>query len=109
MPNTAAHYRERNVAVIFPVNSERETGYRRYNNEVVPEICAENSDMIPFASVDPHKGKMGAKSNRFIFRRQRNHRSRPENGTCSSSSRRSIRTACLAARSTTADVRPVKA
>jgi uncharacterized protein len=60
---TAAHFREKNVAaVIFPVDAERETGYRRYKNEEVAELAAENSDiLIPFASIDPHKGKLGAR------------------------------------------------
>ena len=50
--DTAAYYRERNIAaVIFPVDAERETGFRRYSNEEVAGICAENDDiLIPFAS-----------------------------------------------------------
>lgn len=65
---TAAHYREQNIAaVIFPVDSERETGYRRYKNEEVAEECAANSDiLIPFASIDPHKGKLGAREARNL-------------------------------------------
>ena len=61
IPETAAHYRAQNIAsVIFPVDAERETGYRRYKNEEVAELAAEHSDvLIPFASIDPHKGKMG--------------------------------------------------
>jgi predicted TIM-barrel fold metal-dependent hydrolase len=68
VPETAAHYREQNVAaVIFPVDAERETGYRRYKNEEVAEIAAENSDiLIPFASIDPHKGKIGAREARRL-------------------------------------------
>jgi len=67
---TAAYYRERNVAaVIFPVDSERETGFRRYSNEQVAEKCAENADiLIPFASIDPHKGKAGAREARRLVR-----------------------------------------
>jgi uncharacterized protein len=66
IPETAAHYREKNVAaVIFPVDAERETGYRRYKNEEVAQLAAENSDiLIPFASIDPHKGKLGAREAR---------------------------------------------
>ena len=65
---TAAHYRAQNIAaVIFPVDAERETGYRRYSNEEVAEIAAENSDvLIPFASIDPHKGRMGAREARRL-------------------------------------------
>ena len=68
MVETAAHYRAQNIAaVIFPVDSERETGYRRYKNEEVAEIAAENSDvLIPFASIDPAKGKLGAREARRL-------------------------------------------
>jgi predicted TIM-barrel fold metal-dependent hydrolase len=53
--------------VIFPVDAERETGYRRYKNEEVAEIAAENDDiLIPFASIDPHKGKAGAREARRL-------------------------------------------
>jgi len=63
IPETAAYYRERNIAcVIFTVDSERATGRRRISNEEVAEFAAQNSDiMIPFASIDPAKGKMGAR------------------------------------------------
>ena len=65
---TAAYYRERNIAaVIFPVDAERETGYRRYNNEEMAEAAARHSDiLIPFASIDPAKGKMGAREARRL-------------------------------------------
>ncbi len=68
VPETAAHYREQNIAaVIFPVDAERETGFRRYKNEEVAELCAEHSDiLIPFASIDPHKGKLGAREARNL-------------------------------------------
>lgn len=60
---TAAYYRERNIAaVIFPVDAERETGFHRYSNDDVARICAENSDiLVPFASIDPWKGKMAVR------------------------------------------------
>ena len=65
---TAAHYREKNIAaVIFPVDSERETGYRRYDNYEVADACAKNDDiLIPFASIDPAKGKLGAREARDL-------------------------------------------
>ncbi len=65
---TAAHYREQNIAaVIFPVDAERETGYRRYKNEEVAELAAQHSDiLIPFASIDPAKGKLGAREARNL-------------------------------------------
>ncbi|MCB1367409.1 MAG: amidohydrolase, partial [Rhodobacteraceae bacterium] len=70
IPETAAHYRAQNIAaVIFPVDAERETGYRRYKNEEVAELAAENDDiLIPFASIDPWKGKMGVREARRLVR-----------------------------------------
>jgi predicted TIM-barrel fold metal-dependent hydrolase len=67
---TAAYYRERRIGcVIFPVDSERETGFRRYENEEVAEIAARNADiMIPFASIDPAKGRLGAREARRLVR-----------------------------------------
>jgi predicted TIM-barrel fold metal-dependent hydrolase len=66
---TAAHYRKQNIAaVIFPVAGERDTGYRRYKNEEVAQIASENSDiLIPFASIDPAKGKLGAREARRLI------------------------------------------
>ena len=60
---TAAYYRSKKIAaVIFPVDAERETGFRRYSNYEMLEIAAENSDvLIPFVSIDPHKGKLGVR------------------------------------------------
>ena len=70
VPETAQHYRDQNIAaVIFPVDAERETGYRRYANEEVAELAAENNDvLIPFASIDPHKGKMGQREARRLIK-----------------------------------------
>ncbi len=67
---TADYYRERKIGcVIFPVDAERETGFRRYKNEEVAEIAAANDDiMIPFASIDPAKGKAGAREARRLVR-----------------------------------------
>ncbi|MEQ8702002.1 MAG: amidohydrolase family protein, partial [Bauldia litoralis] len=68
IPETAAYYRERNIGcIIFSVDAERETGYRRYNNEEMAELANENGDiMIPFASIDPAKGKTGAREARRL-------------------------------------------
>ena len=67
---TAAYYRERKIAaVIFPVDAERETGFKRYENEEVARICADNNDiLIPFASIDPAKGRAGAREARRLVR-----------------------------------------
>jgi uncharacterized protein len=70
VPQTAEYFRERKIgAVIFGVDAERETGFRRYNNEEIAELAAENSDvLIPFASIDPAKGKAGAREARKLIR-----------------------------------------
>jgi uncharacterized protein len=66
---TAAYYRARKIgAVIFTVDSESEMGFRRYSNEEVAEKAAANSDvLIPFASIDPAKGKAGAREARRLI------------------------------------------
>ena len=68
IPETAAYYRARRIAaVIFAVDAEAETGHRRYNNEDVATLAAEHSDvLIPFASIDPAKGKLGAREARRL-------------------------------------------
>jgi hypothetical protein len=44
LQQTAAHYREQNIAAVtFPVDAERETGYRRYANEEVAELGAKTA------------------------------------------------------------------
>ncbi len=65
---TAAYFRERNIAAcIFAVDSERETGFRRFNNyEVAEQAAAESDILIPFASIDPAKGKLGAREARDL-------------------------------------------
>lgn len=66
---TAAHFREQNIAaVIFPVDAERETGYRRYSNdEVLAEVAKHKDILIPFASIDPWKGKMAVREARRLI------------------------------------------
>jgi uncharacterized protein len=58
---TAAYYRERRMAaVVFTVDSEYLTGHPRIANEEVADGCAAHPDvLIPFASVDPHRGRAG--------------------------------------------------
>jgi uncharacterized protein len=65
----AAYYRARKMAcVIFPVDMEAATGLVRVSNEEVAEVAAENADvLIPFASIDPAKGKMGAREARRLI------------------------------------------
>jgi uncharacterized protein len=67
---TIAYYRERKIGlVMFTVDSEHELGVRRIPNEEVADAAAENSDMmVAFASIDPHKGKLGAREARRLIR-----------------------------------------
>jgi predicted TIM-barrel fold metal-dependent hydrolase len=69
IPEVAQYYRERNIAaVIFPVDCEAEMGHTRIANEEVAEVAAEHADvLIPFASIDPAKGKMGAREARRLI------------------------------------------
>ena len=66
---TAQFYRERKMAaVIFTVDCEAEMGITRIMNEEVAEVAAEHNDvLIPFASIDPHKGKMGVREARRLI------------------------------------------
>jgi predicted TIM-barrel fold metal-dependent hydrolase len=59
IPELAAYYRERHLAaVVFTVDAETATGHPPIDNEEVAAACAEHADvLIPFASVDPHKGR----------------------------------------------------
>jgi uncharacterized protein len=64
----AAYYRERKmVAVVFTVDAEHATGTPPVPNEEVAEGCAVNSDaLIPFASIDPWRGKAGVQEARKL-------------------------------------------
>jgi predicted TIM-barrel fold metal-dependent hydrolase len=66
---TVAYYRERKIGLImFTVDSEFEMGNRRIPNEEICEAAKENSDMMmAFASIDPHKGRMGAREARRLI------------------------------------------
>src|ERR1700710_3238169 len=47
VPETAAYYRAKKiVAVIFPVDAERETGFRRYRNYEMLEGAAEKYNVL---------------------------------------------------------------
>jgi uncharacterized protein len=69
IPEMAAYYRERKMAaVIFTVDSESAAGLPRISNEEVCEGASEHSDvLIPFASIDPAKGKMGVREARRLI------------------------------------------
>ena len=66
---TVAYYREKKIGlVMFTVDSEAQLGRRRIPNEEICEAAQKNSDMmIAFASIDPHKGKMGAREARRLI------------------------------------------
>jgi hypothetical protein len=66
----AAYYRERRMAaVVFTVDAEYLTGQARIPNEEVAEGCAAHPDvLIPFASVDPHRGAAGVREARRLVR-----------------------------------------
>ncbi len=66
---TIAYYRERRIGlVMFTVDAESHIGRRRIPNEEVADAAARNADlMIAFASIDPHKGKMGAREARRLI------------------------------------------
>ena len=62
----ADHYRERRMAaVIFTVDDEAGMGRPRLGNAEVLAAAEANPDvLIPFASVDPHKGKLAVREAR---------------------------------------------
>ncbi|WIM94106.1 amidohydrolase family protein [Actinoplanes oblitus] len=59
----AAYYRDRRMAaVVFTVDAEHATGHPRIANEEIAANCAEHPGvLIPFASIDPHKGRAGVR------------------------------------------------
>ncbi len=70
IPETIAYYRERKIGlVMFTVDTEFELGVRRIANEEVSDAARDNSDiMVAFASIDPHKGKLGVREARRLIR-----------------------------------------
>ncbi|TYC84948.1 amidohydrolase family protein [Novosphingobium sp. BW1] len=69
MPEIAQIYREQNIAFcLFTVDCESGVGAKRVSNYEVAEFAAANADVcIPFASIDPRKGKMGAREARDLI------------------------------------------
>jgi predicted TIM-barrel fold metal-dependent hydrolase len=65
----ADYYRQRNMlAVIFTVDDEAGMGRRRLGNDEVLAAARENPDvLIPFGSVDPHKGKLAVREIRELI------------------------------------------
>ncbi|WP_348753527.1 amidohydrolase family protein [uncultured Aquincola sp.] len=69
MAEALAYYRAQKVGfVMFCVDAEAQIGRRRIPNEEIAEAARDNPDiMIAFGSVDPHKGKMGAREVRRLI------------------------------------------
>jgi predicted TIM-barrel fold metal-dependent hydrolase len=67
----AAYYRERNMlAVLFTVDDEAGLGRRRLGNDEVLAAAEAHPDvLIPFGSVDPHKGKLGVREAQELIER----------------------------------------
>jgi uncharacterized protein len=65
----ADYYRERSMlAVVFTVDDEAGMGRARISNDEVLTAAAANTDvLIPFASIDPHKGKLGVREARRLI------------------------------------------
>ena len=68
--DVAAYYRERKLAaVVFTVDAETVTGRPAVRNEEIAEVAAANPDvLIPFASLDPHKGSRAVDEARRLVR-----------------------------------------
>ncbi|MEV0318517.1 amidohydrolase family protein [Streptomyces sp. NPDC050658] len=68
LPEIAAYYRERRMAaVVFTVDAESATGTEPVPNEEVAEAAAAHPDvLIPFASIDPFRGRSGVRQARRL-------------------------------------------
>jgi uncharacterized protein len=66
--DVAAYYRARDMAaVVFTVDYESVSGRPPVSNEEVAEAAAANPDvLIPFASIDPARGRAGARAARRL-------------------------------------------
>ncbi|TDC83699.1 amidohydrolase family protein [Actinomadura sp. 7K507] len=64
----ASYYRERRMAaVVFSVDIENATGHPALSNEEIADAAAEHPDvLVPFASIDPAKGRAGARAFRRL-------------------------------------------
>ena len=68
VPEMAGMYRKLKMAfVVFSVDAPKEP--RKITNEEIAELAHQNSDVaIPFASIDPHRGKEGVEAARRLIR-----------------------------------------
>jgi predicted TIM-barrel fold metal-dependent hydrolase len=71
MDETIAFYREKKIGFVnFTVDAESQLGRTRITNEEIADAAAANADiMIAFGSIDPHKGRMGAREARRLVER----------------------------------------
>jgi predicted TIM-barrel fold metal-dependent hydrolase len=70
VPELAGYYRERRMAaVVFGVDSVSQTGEEPVpSNEEVAELAGEQADvLVPFASIDPHRGAAGVRAARRLI------------------------------------------
>jgi len=69
MPEIVELYRESGIAFcLFTVDAESGMGAKRVSNYEVAEMAAKNDDIcMAFASIDPHKGKLGAREARDLI------------------------------------------
>jgi predicted TIM-barrel fold metal-dependent hydrolase len=67
--DVAAHYRERRMAaVIFPLDNGSSRGEPGVSNEEVAEAAARHPDvLIPFASIDPWRQRLGVREARVLI------------------------------------------
>jgi predicted TIM-barrel fold metal-dependent hydrolase len=68
VPEIAADYRDKKMAaVIFSVDAEAATGQPALSNEEIADAAAEHADvLIPFGSIDPHRGVAGIRAARRL-------------------------------------------
>jgi uncharacterized protein len=69
IPEIIDIYREQQIAFcLFTVDCESGLGAKRVSNYEIAEFAAKNDDIcIAFASIDPHKGKIGAREARDLI------------------------------------------
>jgi uncharacterized protein len=70
LPEIATYYRERRMAcVVFTVDAEAATGQPPVPNEEIAEAAAAHPDvLIPFASIDPARGRAGVREAHRLVR-----------------------------------------
>jgi predicted TIM-barrel fold metal-dependent hydrolase len=69
IPEIISYYREQQIAFcMFTVDCESSIGAKRVSNYEIAEYAAKNDDIVmAFASVDPRKGRMGAREARDLI------------------------------------------